>query len=54
MRAQGEFADVRLPLIVDGTALDVAAIHRPGDRPPIVFLHGFGSTKRTSRPGTGL
>ena len=23
----------------------VSALHRPGDKPPIVFLHGFGSTK---------
>ncbi|MBB6593386.1 alpha/beta hydrolase [Ralstonia solanacearum] len=45
MRAQGEFADVRLPLVVDGTALDIAALHRPGNRAPILFLHGFGSTK---------
>lgn len=45
MHAQGEFANMRLPLVVDGAALDIAAIHRPGDRPPILFLHGFGSTK---------
>ncbi|OLL33147.1 alpha/beta hydrolase [Burkholderia sp. SRS-W-2-2016] len=37
-RAQFEFS-------IDGTALDVAAIHRDGDKAPIVFLHGFGSTK---------
>jgi pimeloyl-ACP methyl ester carboxylesterase len=30
---------------VDGTALRVAAIGRAGHRAPIVFLHGFGSTK---------
>lgn len=45
MHAQGEFANMRLPLVVDGAALDIAAIHRPGERPPILFLHGFGSTK---------
>ncbi|MGU5762388.1 hypothetical protein [Aeromonas hydrophila] len=25
--------------------LDIAAIGRPGTRAPVVFLHGFGSTK---------
>lgn len=30
---------------VDGVLLRVAAIHREGERPPVVFLHGFGSTK---------
>jgi len=32
-------------LEVQGVAVDVAAIHRPGHLEPIVFLHGFGSTK---------
>jgi len=40
-----QFTPRWLPLRVGGVALDVAAIHRPGDREPIVFLHGFGSTK---------
>lgn len=40
-----EFTAVRIPLTIDGTALDIAAIHRGGDGAPILFLHGFGSTK---------
>jgi pimeloyl-ACP methyl ester carboxylesterase len=35
----------RQQLTVDGVALDVAAMHRGGARAPILFLHGFGSTK---------
>lgn len=31
--------------IVDGVDLTVAAIKRDGSKDPIVFLHGFGSTK---------
>lgn len=34
-----------IPLTVDGTAVEIAAIHRDGERAPILFLHGFGSTK---------
>ena len=30
---------------IDGVSLRVAAMHREGERPPVVFLHGFGSTK---------
>ncbi len=30
---------------VDGVALRVASMHRQGQRMPVVFLHGFGSTK---------
>ncbi len=30
---------------VDGVKMRVATMHRDGRRPPIVFLHGFGSTK---------
>ncbi|MBR8457073.1 alpha/beta hydrolase [Burkholderia dolosa] len=40
-----EFALTRYPLSVDGIALDISAIQRGGDKAPIVFLHGFGSTK---------
>ncbi|MEX3957458.1 alpha/beta fold hydrolase [Trinickia sp. EG282A] len=40
-----EFIRSQFRLNVDGTALDVSAIHRDGDKSPIVFLHGFGSTK---------
>lgn len=32
-------------LIVEGVAMKIATIRRPGAKPPIVFLHGFGSTK---------
>lgn len=34
-----------VPLVVDGVDLDVAAMVKPGTGTPIVFLHGFGSTK---------
>ena len=40
-----EFSQSRLSFAVDDTELDVSTIHRGGDRTPIVFLHGFGSTK---------
>lgn len=40
-----EFTPARIPLSIDGTALEISAIHRGGVREPIVFLHGFGSTK---------
>lgn len=35
----------RLPLVVDGVRVDVAGMHREGTGVPLVFLHGFGSTK---------
>ena len=35
----------RLRLDVEGVGLSVALSRRSGDAPPIVFLHGFGSTK---------
>ncbi|HEX4222633.1 MAG TPA: alpha/beta hydrolase [Pseudonocardiaceae bacterium] len=35
----------RLHLRVDGVDLDIATIGRAGDGDPVVFLHGFGSTK---------
>ncbi|MGU7770485.1 alpha/beta fold hydrolase [Burkholderia sp. MR1-5-21] len=41
-----EFIQSRFSFTIDGTPVDVAAIHRAaGERAPIVFLHGFGSTK---------
>lgn len=40
-----EFTRSLVPLTVDGVELRVAALHRDGDKAPIVFLHGFGSTK---------
>jgi pimeloyl-ACP methyl ester carboxylesterase len=35
----------RLPLRVGGVDLSIAMAHRTGDLAPILFLHGFGSTK---------
>ena len=35
----------RLPLVVDGARVDIAGMHRAGTGVPLVFLHGFGSTK---------
>ncbi|WP_233887972.1 alpha/beta fold hydrolase [Paraburkholderia flagellata] len=40
-----EFTRPRFSFTLDGTAVDVSAIQRDGDKAPIVFLHGFGSTK---------
>ncbi|MBS0466171.1 MAG: alpha/beta hydrolase [Proteobacteria bacterium] len=40
-----EFASTRIAITVDGAALDVSAIHRAGDKAPVLFLHGFGSSK---------
>jgi pimeloyl-ACP methyl ester carboxylesterase len=34
-----------LPLTVDGTRVEIAGLHRDGTGDPLVFLHGFGSTK---------
>jgi pimeloyl-ACP methyl ester carboxylesterase len=39
------FTHQRLPLTVDGIRLDIAALYRECPVAPIVFLHGFGSTK---------
>ena len=40
-----ELTRERLDLRVGGVSLRVATIHRDGDRAPVIFLHGFGSTK---------
>lgn len=32
-------------MFIDGTKLDIALIRQDGSLPPIVFLHGFGSSK---------
>lgn len=45
MSTQPAFSHTRVPLNIDGISLDVAALYRDGDKLPIVFLHGFGSTK---------
>ncbi|MFI0446323.1 alpha/beta fold hydrolase [Actinomadura sp. 6N118] len=34
-----------LPLTVDATRIEVSGLHRGGTGTPLVFLHGFGSTK---------
>lgn len=39
------FSELKLPLTVEGVALNVATLRREGERAPILFLHGFGSTK---------
>jgi len=43
--APAPFTHTQFPLTVEGVQLDIAAIHREGSLAPIVFLHGFGSTK---------
>ncbi|GBQ83572.1 alpha/beta fold hydrolase [Asaia krungthepensis] len=40
-----EFQTTSVPLRIADTHLAIAAVHRDGQRAPIVFLHGFGSTK---------
>lgn len=40
-----DFTRSVIALDVQGVHVDIAAIHRPGHLEPIVFLHGFGSTK---------
>ena len=46
MASDSELAYERMPLRVDGMDLRIATVCRGGgDLAPIVFLHGFGSTK---------
>lgn len=40
-----DFTRSVIALDVQSVHVDIAAIHRPGHLEPIVFLHGFGSTK---------
>jgi pimeloyl-ACP methyl ester carboxylesterase len=40
-----EFQKTFTDLVVDGTDLRIAALRRNGHRAPVVFMHGFGSTK---------
>lgn len=42
---QKEFVRSQFSFNVESVELDVAAIHRGGELCPVVFLHGFGSTK---------
>ena len=43
--ARPEVTNERLNLRVDGVGVDLAVTQRAGARTPVVFLHGFGSTK---------
>jgi len=45
MHTQTEFISTQVPLTIDGVELNVAAIQRGGELAPMLFLHGFGSTK---------
>ncbi|RDK03611.1 alpha/beta fold hydrolase [Paraburkholderia lacunae] len=45
MPARNEIVKETVALTVQGVEVDIAALHRAGERAPIVFLHGFGSTK---------
>ena len=45
MPSRSELTSEQLNLSVDGVSLSLATIRRDGDLAPIVFLHGFGSTK---------
>jgi pimeloyl-ACP methyl ester carboxylesterase len=45
MSMRREMMKETVTLSVQGVKLDIATMHRPGDPAPIVFLHGFGSTK---------
>jgi len=47
-----ELAYQQLNLTVDGVGLTVATVGRDGGLAPIVFLHGFGSTKEGALPGS--
>jgi hypothetical protein len=44
-----ELASEQFGLRVDGVDLTVATVGRGGGLAPIVFLHGFGSTKEPGR-----
>ncbi|MEM6255768.1 MAG: alpha/beta hydrolase [Cyanobacteria bacterium P01_D01_bin.156] len=45
MGTQGDITKSQIPLVVDNVELNIAAIHRDGHLAPLLFLHGFGSTK---------
>ena len=45
MNKNRHWQSATIPLTIDGVDLQVAAITKPGTGTPLVFLHGFGSTK---------
>ncbi|MFP3517706.1 alpha/beta hydrolase [Pseudomonas sp. SIMBA_077] len=45
MTNTARFTHQKLSLSIDGVQLQVAVISRSGPKAPILFLHGFGSTK---------
>jgi predicted esterase len=45
MSSNTELAKTTVELEVLGVRLKLATTHRPGEGVPILFLHGFGSTK---------
>jgi pimeloyl-ACP methyl ester carboxylesterase len=45
MQSSNPLEWTRQQVTVDGVAIDVASVQRGGTCAPIVFLHGFGSTK---------
>ncbi|KJH88475.1 alpha/beta hydrolase [Pseudomonas fluorescens] len=45
MSHPARFTHEKIPLNIEGVQLDLAVIHRRGPKAPILFLHGFGSTK---------
>jgi pimeloyl-ACP methyl ester carboxylesterase len=45
IKAMNEFEKTKISLQIDSTELNISAISRKGKMDPIVFLHGFGSTK---------
>lgn len=40
-----EFKKINISMEIDSIELNISSISRSGTKPPIVFLHGFGSTK---------
>jgi pimeloyl-ACP methyl ester carboxylesterase len=40
-----EFSHSFIPLSVSGTSVKISALSREGSKAPVMFLHGFGSTK---------
>jgi pimeloyl-ACP methyl ester carboxylesterase len=45
MSTDTEFTKTSIELDVLGVGLKLAVLYRTGEKPPILFLHGFGSTK---------